>query len=53
LTGEFRAESFNITNTPNFGNPNGTMGGPTYGVVTTTTANPGPREFQFAMKLLF
>jgi hypothetical protein len=51
LKGEFRAESFNITNTPNFGNPNGTMGAPTYGVISTTTTNP--RQLQFAMKLLF
>jgi len=51
LKAQFRAESFNLTNTPSFGNPNGTMGGPTYGVVTATTTKP--RQLQFAVKLLF
>ncbi len=51
LTGQFRAECFNITNTPNFGNPNGTSGQGTFGAITTTVGNP--RQWQFAMKLLF
>jgi hypothetical protein len=51
LKGEFRAESFNLTNTPNFADPNGTMGASTYGVISTTQGNP--RQLQFAIKLLF
>jgi hypothetical protein len=52
LKGEFRAESFNITNTPNFANPGDTLGtSATYGIISTTTTNP--RQLQFAMKLLF
>jgi hypothetical protein len=51
LTGQFRAECFNITNTPNFGNPNGTSGTGSFGQITSTVGNP--RQWQFAMKLLF
>jgi hypothetical protein len=51
---EFRAEFFNLTNTPNFGLPiNDYAGGtsPSFGVISSTAANP--RIIQFALKYLF
>jgi outer membrane receptor protein involved in Fe transport len=96
MTLQFRAEAYNISNTPNFGAPNSTISGwtegpqhgylypikagdnsnfcsstttgctsvgllpgdtPTsaggFGTVTTTVAGINPRQFQFALKLLF
>jgi hypothetical protein len=60
---QFRAESFNITNTPNFGMPNLTVssynssGVPTtagdFGAITSTNTFSTPRELQFALKLIF
>jgi hypothetical protein len=48
---EFRAEAFNLFNTPQFGLPNATLGTSTVGVITTTV-NP-QRELQFALRLAF
>ncbi len=58
----FRAEFFNLTNTPQFGNPNTTLGytdptllnpsaSPTFGKITGTVSNP--RIIQFAAKYVF
>ena len=57
---QFRAESFNISNTPNFANPNSTIsqlgadGLPTnsglFGTITSTNASISSRQFQFALK---
>jgi len=48
----FRAEFFNFTNTPKFGQPvNDFAAGPAFGVITTTSGNP--RIVRFALKLLF
>jgi hypothetical protein len=58
----FRAEFFNATNTPQFGNPNTTLGytdptlvnpvaSPEFGKITSTAANP--RIIQFALKYQF
>jgi len=49
---EFRAESFNMTNTPWFGGPNLTVGGAAFGTVTPAQAND-PRNIQFALRLSF
>lgn len=49
---QFRAESFNITNTPNFEVPGNQRGTAAFGVVSGT-ANTLPRNLQFALKLLF
>ncbi len=48
---EFRADSFNLTNTPIFNTPNSTLGNPDLGVVTSTRSSP--RELQFALKFVF
>jgi hypothetical protein len=58
----FRAEFFNLTNTPQFGNPNNDVefsegpsgpfnGNPAFGQITSTIANP--RIIQFAAKFQF
>ncbi len=46
---EFRAEMFNITNTPAFAQPNGSYGTTAFGSITATTTDP--RVFQFAVRL--
>lgn len=46
---EFRAEIFNITNTPAFAQPNGSFGTTAFGSITSTTTDP--RVVQFALRL--
>jgi hypothetical protein len=48
---EFRAEAFNLSNTPGFGTPNGTIGSVLAGRITTTSNDN--RSLQFALKLVF
>ncbi len=60
---QFRAEGFNVANTPSFGMPGTTISGftsagvPTnagnFGKITTMNAFYTPRDIQFALKLLF
>ena len=77
---QFRAECYNISNTPNFAVPNSTISnwnpgpghtattpisvvgllpgdvpqpGHSFGTITSVAANVNPRQFQFALKLLF
>ena len=61
---QFRAETFNIFNHPNFGVINAHFGQTTFGQATGTLANSlgvlsplyqqgGPRSMQFALKLIF
>jgi hypothetical protein len=50
---QFRAECFNISNTPNLGLPGEDLHVANFGVITKTAWNYSPREFQFALKLLF
>ncbi|MFL6351126.1 MAG: carboxypeptidase regulatory-like domain-containing protein [Bryobacteraceae bacterium] len=47
---EFRAEVFNLTNTPPFNDPNGSFGSPGFGTITTAG---NPRDFEFAVKAHF
>ncbi len=47
---EFRAEAFNVTNTPPLGNPNGSFGNAAFGSITTAL---DPRVFEFVVKLQF
>jgi hypothetical protein len=46
---EFRAEIFNLTNTPAFAQPNGSFGSPAFGSITSTVTDP--RVVQFALRL--
>jgi hypothetical protein len=50
---QFRAEAFNLTNTPSFGQPTATLGQSNIGAITSTSVNSTPRQLQFALKLLF
>jgi hypothetical protein len=50
LRAEFRAEAFNVTNTPPLGNPNGSFGAPAFGSITTAL---DPRVFELVVKLHF
>jgi hypothetical protein len=57
-TVQFRVESFNISNTPNFfiGNNNTAnqqFGNASFGQLTNTDPNYNPREYQFVLKVLF
>ena len=47
---EFRAEAFNVANTPPLGQPNGVLGNPAFGSITSAL---DPRVFELAMKLHF
>ena len=47
---EFRAEAFNVTNTPPLGPPNGSLGTTAFGTITTAL---DPRVFEFVLKLHF
>ncbi len=46
---QFRAELFNLANTPAFGQPNGSVGAAAFGSITTTTTEQ--RVIQFAIRL--
>jgi hypothetical protein len=50
---QFRAEAFNLTNTPHFGLPNDSANATAFGQVTSTLLSPEPRQLQFALKLMF
>jgi hypothetical protein len=47
---QFRAEAFNITNTPAFGAPGAGFGSSTFGVISSAGL---PRNIQLGLKLLF
>jgi hypothetical protein len=59
----FRTEFFNLTNTPQFGNPNNSLGygnplgpavaSPSFGQITGEQGGPHPRIIQFALKYSF
>jgi len=50
---QLRAEAFNLTNTPNFGQPGSTLGTATFGVVNSLRTNAQGRQLQFAARLTF
>ena len=47
---EFRAEAFNVSNTPPLNDPNGSFGSAAFGTITRAG---NPRDFEFAGKLHF
>jgi hypothetical protein len=47
---EFRAEAFNVTNTPPLNDPSGSFGSAAFGTITTAG---NPRDFEFALKVHF
>ncbi|AXC16364.1 Oar protein (plasmid) [Acidisarcina polymorpha] len=51
LNVQFRAEAFNLFNTPVFGGPNTTLGSAGFGTVTSQYNNP--RLIQFGLKLMY
>lgn len=50
---QFRAEAFNFTNTPTFGNPGANIDAGNFGTVTGFAANSRARELQLALKMYF
>jgi hypothetical protein len=48
---QFRAEAFNVFNTPQFGQPNASIGAPNAGTITSTVGNP--RQIQLALRIVF
>lgn len=50
IRSEFRAEAFNVTNTPPLGNPNGSLGNAAFGTITTAL---DPRVFELVLKVQF
>ena len=48
---QLRAEIFNLTNTPALAQPNGVLGTPAFGTITSTITNP--RVVQFGVKILY
>ncbi|MGB9606385.1 MAG: hypothetical protein ACPL88_10975, partial [Bryobacteraceae bacterium] len=50
---QFRADAFNLFNTPAFGFPNASIGSPTVGRITSTLIGIDNRDLQFALKLEF
>ena len=49
---QFRAEAFNLANTPQYDRPNNTQGNPNFGVITGTQQGT-QRRTQFALRLMF
>jgi hypothetical protein len=53
---QFRAEGFNITNTPHFSNPNGNVNSSTFGRILSTDSSWAmgrSRQFRFGFRLSF
>lgn len=50
---QFRAEAFNLTNTPSFEVPDGRLASATFGMVTATTTPARTREIQLVLRLSF
>ena len=53
LNGQFRAECFNVSNTPNYALPDANSLDPTFGQILSSAPGTNAREWQFAIKFLF
>jgi hypothetical protein len=50
---EVRAEMFNLTNHPRFGQPNSFVGDPLFGTISSDATGETPRSFQFGVRFEF
>jgi len=50
---EYRAEFYNLTNTPHFSNPSGSVTSATFGIISGTLSGYGNRQVQMALRLKF
>ena len=53
---QFRAEAFNVTNTPHFANPNGNVNSSNFGTMLATQSADAmgrSRQFRFGVRLMF
>ena len=50
---QFRAEFFNLANTPQFAAPNSTIGSASIGIISSLLSNTPMRQIQFGMKVSF
>ena len=50
---EFRGEFYNLTNTPHFANPSGSVTSGNFGEISSTLGGYGNREVQLALRLTF
>ena len=50
---EVRADMFNFTNHPRFGQPNSAVGDPLFGTITNDAPGETPRYFQFGLRFEF
>jgi hypothetical protein len=53
VKGEFRADVFNVTNTPHFDRPGGTYLSATFGQITATAPGLDQRSMRFGFRLTF
>ena len=50
---EYRAEFYNLTNTPHFSNPSGSATSATFGIISSTLSGYGNRQVQMALRVKF
>jgi hypothetical protein len=50
---EYRAEFYNLTNSPHFNNPSGNSSSGSFGIITSTLGGFGNRQVQMALRLNF
>ncbi|MCG6928472.1 MAG: TonB-dependent receptor [Acidobacteria bacterium] len=50
---ELRAEAFNLTNTPHFNNPNGSVNSGSFMTITGTSSNSPERQFRLGGRITF
>jgi hypothetical protein len=57
IKAEFRVETYNFTNTPQYPNPDGGLGNATFGQITNagigSSADGGSRQVQFGLRIIF